>query len=917
MNLPAGTVTFLLTDIEGSTRLWEQHPDAMRAALTRHDALANRLIPQHEGILVKSRGEGDSLFAVFARATDAAQAALALQQALTAQPWPTPIPLLVRMALHTGEADLREADYYGPPVNRCARLRAIAHGGQILLSQTTQTLVRDALPASCSLRSLGEHRLRDLSRAESVFQMLHPALPSEFPPLKSLDNPALPNNLPLQMTSFIGREKQIAEVSTLLDKTRLLTLTGSGGCGKTRLGMQVAADLLEDYPDGVWVVELAALSDPALVVQEVAQALGIKEQTGQPLQQTLTDNLQARHLLLALDNCEHLLSACAQLTTALLRACPAVKVLTTSREPLGVAGELTYRVPSLSFPDPVQTQTPQSLSQYEAVCLFFERAQFHKPDFAVTDKNAPALASVCFHLDGIPLAIELAAARVRSLSVAEINSRLDSRFRLLTGGDRMALPRHQTLRATIDWSYDLLTEQERLLLSRQTVFVGGWTLSAAESVCGGEGIAVWELLDLLTSLVDKSLVVYEEREGEGRYTLLETVRQYAGERLDASGEAERVQGQHLAYFLALAEQAEPHLRGPEQEVWLARLEGEHDNLRSALAWCQGQEEEAEAGLRLTAAMFRFWEIRRGYLSAGRAYLAEALTRAGTAERTQVRAKALYGAGILAWRQGDYEAARGLHEESLAIRRELGDKRCIAQSLYSLGAVTSYQGDYGTARALLEESLAISRELGDKVGIATSLNGLGNMAYNQGDYGTARVLYEESLAINRELGHKQGIAMALFNLGRMARRSGDYAQAHRLLAECLEWHIQLGIKGGSLAEFGWLAADMGDAAQARQWFEQALREHRETGEPRETAEDLEGLAHLARLQSDWERAARLWGAAQSLREAIGTPPLPEERKEDERDQAAVREALGEAAFAAAWAEGRAMTLEQAIEYALAS
>ena len=468
---PTGTVTFLFTDIEGSTKLWEQHPDAMRSAHARHDTLLRSAVQQHHGHIVKTTGDG--VHAAFATAPEALAAVLTAQRALRDEPWDPQAPISVRMGLHTGIAERRDGDYYGSALNRAARLMAAGHGGQTLLSAATQELVRDHLPDEAGLRDLGEHRLKDLGRSEQVFQLQHPSLPADFPPLRSLDNPALPNNLPQQVTSFIGRETQVAEVKARLNKTRLLTLTGAGGSGKTRLSLQVAADLLTGDGDGVWLVELAALTDPALVPQAVADVLGVKEQVGQPIQRTLVEWLKTKRLLLVLDNCEHLVGACASLAADLLRACPDVHLLASSREALNVAGEQTYRVPSLSLPDPKQAQTGEGLSQFEAVRLFIERAQAVQPSFAVTSGNAPAVAQVCWRLDGIPLALELAAARVRSLSVDEINTRLDQRFRLLTGGSRTALPRQQTLRALIDWSYDLLTEREKALLCRLAVFAGG------------------------------------------------------------------------------------------------------------------------------------------------------------------------------------------------------------------------------------------------------------------------------------------------------------------------------------------------------------------------------------------------------------------------------------------------------------
>lgn len=515
-DLPTGTITFLFTDVEGSTKLWEQYPDTMRPVLTRHDALVEDWVERYDGTVVRPRGEGDSRFAVFVRATDAVVAACAIQQALFSEPWPTSISLRVRVALHTGEADLRDGDYYGSAVNRCARLRSIGHGGQTLLSQVTYELVRDALPEAVRLSALGSHRLKDLQRPEQVFQLLHPALPDNFPPLKSLD--ALPNNLPMQLTSFIGRQREMAEVKQLLTNSRLLTLTGAGGCGKTRLGLQVSADLLEEYVDGVWLAELAALTDPMLVPQAVASVLSAREEPGRQQIETLTDFLKLKSLLLVLDNCEHLVAACAQLATALLRFCPNLWILATSREALGIAGETIWRIPPLSLPS-AQMAPLERLIQYEAVRLFIERATAVLPAFTVTNQNAPAVAQVCYRLDGIPLAIELAAARVKVLTVEQIYDRLDNQFRLLTGGSRTALPRQQTLRGAIDWSYNLLSEAEQALLCRLSVFAGGWTLEAAEAICAGENIDEIEVLDLLTYLADKSLVIVEQQSEEVRYDI--------------------------------------------------------------------------------------------------------------------------------------------------------------------------------------------------------------------------------------------------------------------------------------------------------------------------------------------------------------------------------------------------------------
>ncbi len=969
---PTGTVTFLFTDIQGSTKLWEQNPDAMRPALARHDQLLHQSIEDNGGYVFKTIG--DAFCAAFPTANQALNAALAAQIAVSAEPWELPTPLLVRMALHTGTTEERGGDYFGPPLNRVARLMAAGHGGQTLLSDVTQGLVRDALAPPATLLDLGKRRLKDLGRPEQVFQLQHPSLPAEFPALRSLDNPALPNNLPQQTTSFIGREKQMEEVKALLGKTRLLTLAGSGGSGKTRLSLQVAADLLDGDGDGVWLVELAALTDPALVPGAVAQVLGIKEEPGKPIQQTLVAALKAKRLLIVLDNCEHLVAACASLAADLIRNCPEVHILASSREPLNVAGEQTYRVPTLTLPDPKQPQTVESLSQFEAVRLFIERAQAVQASFAVTEANAPAVAQVCWRLDGIPLAIELAAARVRSLPVGEINTRLDHRFRLLTGGSRTVLPRQQTLRALIDWSYDLLTEAEKTSLCRLSVFAGGWMLDAAERVAAGEGpgsevIEDFEVLDLLTSLVDKSLVVYEEREdGAARYGLLETVRQYGQERLVEGGGAEEVERRHAGWALSLAEEAEPKLVGPEQGVWLSRLEAEHDNVRASLAWEEQAADGGENGLRLAGALGRFWKMH-GYLTEGRQWLDQVLARTkpgakgpnneGILEASAARAKALSAAGNLAWAQGDYAEARALYEECLTIHQQLVDPQGIAVALRGLGNVAYRQSDYAEARALHEECLTIRRQLGDPQGIAEALNDLGNVADGQGDYAGARDLYEESLAIKRQLGDQSGIAGALINLGAVADGQGDYAgaralyeegltilrpqghqqcianalpnlgcsawyqggyaEARALYEECLTIERQIGDQPGiaySLTNLGRIARDEARLSEANGLFTESLILKRQLGTPWSTLYTLEEWAALAMAEGDAARAARLAGAAQAGREAISVSVLPEQSDTHERTLAGARTALGEDAFTAAWEAGRVMTLDEAVEYALA-
>ncbi len=874
--LPEGTVTFLFTDVAGSTRLWEEHPDAAGAALVRHDALIEGLVARHDGAVVRPRGEGDSRFAVFPRATDALAAAAAILRAFDAEPWPMPTSLRVRLALHTGEADLRAGDYYGTAVNRCARLRALAHPDQALLSLAAQELVRDALPPGVTLRDLGEHYLKDLARPERVFQLVVEGLPGDFPPLPSLGH--RPTNLPVQPTPLVGREREVGETVGLLrnPEVRLVTLTGPGGIGKTRLALQVAAEALKDYPDGAWFVDLASLVDPALVLPTVARVLGLMEAGGEPLADTLRRHLGDKRLLLVLDNFEQVVAA-APLVAGVLAVAPGLRALATSRVPLRLRGEREYPVPPLSLPDPRRPPPVERLGQYAAARLFIERAVAVRPDFVVTNATAGTIATICHRLDGLPLAIELAAARIRLLGPQQLLARLERRLGVLTGGQRDLPHRQQTLRATIEWSYQLLDAGEQALFRRLAVFVGARSLEAVEAVCNADGDLPLDVLDGAESLVAKNLLRLEEGVGgEPRFVMLETIHEYARERLEQSAEAEAQRRAHAEYFLALAEGADPQLQGPEQVAWLAWLEAEYDNLRAVLGWAL-EREEAEMAARLGGELWRFWLVR-GHLSEGRRWLGAALECSGPVAPA-VRAKAFNGAGSLAYQQGDYPAARALYVEFLALCRKLGDKRGVGAALGNLGIVAHEQGDYPAARALYEESLALARELGHKNMVANALNNLGNVSRDQEDYAVARARNEAGLALARELGDKGGIASFLTNLGSVAFYQGDY-----------------------------------DAARAL--HEESLALLRELGDKRGIAECLEGLAALHGAQGQVAQAAKLWGAAEALRETLGVPLPPADRLASERHLAAARARLDPATFAAAWAEGRALLLEEVIADVLA-
>ncbi|HEV8553869.1 MAG TPA: tetratricopeptide repeat protein [Casimicrobiaceae bacterium] len=870
MQASPGVVTFLFTDIEGSTRLWEQEPERMRPALARHDAIAKAAVERHHGAIVKMAGDG--IHAAFNDPLDAIGTTLELQQALADPKTTGGITLRIRCGLHAGVDERRDNDFFGRAVNRAARITSVAHGGQVLLSEAVAVLIRERLPAGVSLRDLGSVRLRDLAGPERIYQVVHPKLRVDFPALRALE--ATPNNLPQQVTSFIGREHELAEIAKSLGNTRLLTLLGVGGIGKTRLSLQVAADVLDDFPDGVWFVELASLADAQFVPQAVASVLGVKEEAGRPVIEALQKHVKDRRLLLILDNCEHLVEACADVVKQLLQSGPRLKILASSREHLHVNGETTYPVPALAVPDPSRTITPEALTQYESVRLLVDRAVAAQPAFHVTEQNAPAISEICRRLDGIPLAIELAAARVRALSVENIAARLNDRFRLLTSGTRTALPRQQTLRALIDWSYDLLDDRERAVLQRLAVFAGGWTLEAAEAVCVGGDVREYDVLDLLTNLVEKSLVVLEAV--GGRYRLLDTVRQYAQERLDESDDADQVRTRHLAFYLALAESASPKLEGPEQGAWLAQLDVERENLLSAHAWCDRAEGGAELGLRLVFSV-KLYLIYRGLPALLDRVTLEALARAGAQERSLARCRALHTAGQLGLLMGRYGDAQAYLEESLVIAREIGDLGRVAAVLQALGTASTGQGDMVTARAHFEEALALTRGLGNKRELAAATNALAQLHRMEGELDTAEPLYEKVLALARGLEDRESIAIGLLNLAMVSigRGSGDRAQA--MLLEVLAIAREIGSKPA------------GHCA-------------------------LEVSAGLGASRKEWERAALFFGAAEAQTAQMGLQRDPADEAFLAPLIAKAREALGEGAFAAVEAAGRALAYEGAMEEA---
>ena len=864
--------TFLFSDIEGSTRLWEQMPERMQRALANHDRIARAAVADHHGRLVKSTGDG--IHAAFESASDAVHSALQLQLALSDPKSTDGLALSVRCGLHAGAHQRRDNDFFGSEVNRAARVMSVAHGGQTLLSRAVADRVAGTLPSGATLRDLGRVRLRDLTSPEHVYQLLHPQLRADFPPLRSLE--ATPNNLAQQLNSFVGREREAAEVKAMLASNRLVTLLGMGGIGKSRLSVQLGAEVMDDYADGVWLVELAPLSDPQLVAQAVASVLGVKEEAGRPVIDALVKFVKDRQLLIILDNCEHVVHACAELSKQLLQAGPGLKVLASSRDPLQIAGETAYHVPTLSAPSPHKKVTLAELTQHEAVRLFIDRATASQPAFKVTVANAAAVTDICHRLDGIPLAIELAAARTRALSVEAIAARLNDRFRLLVTGDKTVLPRQRTLRALIDWSYDLLDPPERLLFQRLSVFAGGWTLDAADMVGAGDPVDAADVLDLLTRLVEKSLVVMEL--SADRYRMLDTVRHYAQEKLGESGGASSTCTQHLDFYLTLAETARPELAGPEQGTWLAHLDLERENMLSAYEWSGHADAGVELSLRLVHALRPYWK-NRGLMTLGYRMAVELLARPGFQARDAARSRALFGVGQLCHFMGRYREATIHLAESLAIARAIGDSQRIAMVLQPLGMACLGEGDFSAARQYLEEGVALAGKSGNQREYAAAQNALAMLYRMEGRLDAAQPLYEKVVTLARDLGDRESIAIGLLNLAMVLIARGSEGATRPMLLEVLSISAEIGSR---------------PAVQSA----------------------LEVCTGLAATQRDWEQAAQFFGAAEALATTTGLKRDPADESFLAPLIARATSALGTAKFETLKSAGIAASAEEALAQARA-
>ncbi len=859
MDRSTGTLTFLFTDIESSTRRWEADPESMELAVRRHDDVLQSAIGSHQGRFVKQTGDG--VFAVFLDAADALGAAVEAQEAFSDDHWASFGALPVRMGLHSGSAVARADDYFGNEVNRAARLMAVGHGGQTLVSHVTAELARHALSEEVSLDDLGMHRLRDLSEPIRIYQIVTPKLSHRFPPLRSLDG--YPNNLPAELSSFVGRSTDIETAVEHLAANRLLSLTGAGGSGKTRLALQVAAEMLPRFAGGVWFVDLAGLTEPGLVAQETAATLGIREKAGRPWLDVLTEYVASEQLLLILDNCEHVLDAAAEVIDRTLRASPDLKVLTTTREPLNLSGEVSWRVPTMQLPADPSSDSLDSLLAYEAAQLFTERALAANPDLDLSDDDAPAIAEICRRLDGLPLALELAAARVRALSIADIAKNLGDRFTLLSGGSRTALPRHRTLEGAVAWSYELLTEKERATFGRLTTFSGGFDLDAASAVAGRDSLTG------VASLTEKSLLAAGTSVFGTRYRMLETVAAFGHQRLgQAFAEARDA---HLSWAVGFAMSAAPKLDGAKQAQWLDRVAIELDNMRAAMQWSLDGGNPV-LGMAIAGSLYRFWYVRG--VREGRHWL-ELLMKADAPHPPELEARVLFATGSLLQSQGEYQRAGELLEESLHMARELGEKRTAAYALHYLFRSRWGEIPEGELREMIDDALSQFRELRDETGLALTL------------------LFD--VLWHLQYGSLEDAASGAAELTSVtARLSVPQLSAH----------------GAEIpAVMAWLGGDFETAAPL---LHEAAGHYLEIRNEQCAGHCLENAAGWAQRSGRSEEAAIFLGAADALRRDTGIPTPLYESFLFEEILAEVSRDLGEG-FDPAWRRGESMSMEEALGY----
>jgi predicted ATPase/class 3 adenylate cyclase len=906
------TLTFLFTDIEGSTSKWEEQPEQMAQAVGRHDALLRETVQRHRGRVVKTTGDG--IYAVFETPADGLAAIIDIQLALLNPAATAGVALRVRSGLHTGPVQARDNDYFGSTVNRAARIMNAAHGGQILVSQAIADDLAGALPANVSLKGLGAVRLRGLSASEAVFQVMHPRLYQNFPALRELE--ATPNNLPQQLTSFIGRESERQEIEEMLHGTRLLTLLGMGGLGKTRLALAIGTSVMDAYPDGVWFVDLQMIRDDALVASEAARVLGVREEPGRPLVQTLTAHVRTRKLMLILDNCEQVVDTCAELANAILRGAPDVRVVTTSRIALRVPGEQTYVVQPL--PVPMRTESLDALRKSTAVQLFVERAKLHKPSFALNEREAPAVAELVFRLEGIPLALELAAARVRTLTVADINKRLTDRYKILIGGDRTLQARQQTLRALVDWSYDLLEEGEQVLLARLSVFAGGFGLAAVETVCGVDPLTAEDVLDVVTSLVEKSLLRVEESDDGVRYRLLETIRDYAREKLIMRDELFKLRTAHCDYYFVMAKAANRGSQGAEQGEWNRRVETELDNIRAAISYALEGGGDPIIGVKLEVALMGFW-ILRGYSTEGRRYVRAALALPEVQASDLAHAHALYVGAGLADAQGNHGEAKGMLEACLALRRKLGEPVDVAATLSTLSLVRLHAGDAEGAFTGEQEALELFRRLDNPIGEAIGLLHLGQIHAYVGEEKKAIEHLEQCLALAQRIKYSEVESECEVNLGELALDAGDAAAASKRFSRALSVCRDAGNRRGestALWGLGKIDRMRGDLNAARVRLGGALRAFRAYEMHEELLGCLEDHAALWHALGNDAEAARMHAAVDVSRQRLALRRSPRAEARVRAMIASLRAGMGDTAFDAAWSAGTRWEIGEAATAALA-
>lgn len=905
------TLSFLFTDIEGSTAMLQRLGGAYAGVLTDHHQLVREALAAQGGREVDT--QGDAFFAVFGTAGACAAAAIAIQQAIAAHSWPSGENLRVRIGMHAGEVEQTAAGLVGIEVHRGARIAAVAHGRQILVSAAAAALLGDSLPDGASLRDLGLHRLKDLGQPERIFQLDAPGLPIAFPALRSLDNPRLPNNLPVQASSFIGRDAELAAISQLIRISRLVTLTGAGGSGKTRLALQAAAELLDSSGDGVWFADLAPVTHPGLVAGTVASVLSIQPESGRPMADTLTEAIGQRSLLIVLDNCEQVIDACAKLADTLLRACSHLALLATSREPLGIDGEHVYRVPPLAIAGP--DDDVAAVGGSEAVRLLAERAEQAGAPLTLDERTAPVISRITRRLDGIPLAIELAAARLRGISVTELDARLDQRFALLTGGSRAAPARQQTLLAMIGWSWDLLTGAERDLLARLSVFRGGFDLTACEAVSASAGDAAMQVLDLLGSLVDKSMVQFDDTAGPGRYRLLETVREFTAQRLAEHGPmaVHNTRLAHLRYYLALAETAAPQLIGPDQAQWLDRLDTELANLRAAIAFSLTQL-DPESGLRLAAALRFFWKTR-GHTSEATDALRALLDLPSAGQPSSTRAQALAAAASVA---EQHSAAQAYCAEGLSIARAAGNDRLMADLLATQAMGLLRGGQEAAALPLVEAGLDLARQSGDPHLTGWLLDVHSWVMREEANQAAAARDAAESLALFREAGDLRGIGIQLANLGYVDVGAGKLTSARTHLTDSLAIARKLKsrlVEVACISNLGLVEYLSGSTAAAASLFAESLELARRFFSKSDIGYALLGLAMTCSDMPEADRSARLHGAADKAFDALDETPESLERRLRDANRERLRVAMGADAFEAGYAAGQALTTEDAITLAL--